>query len=357
MIVTYSKKTFYECKASALILTLWTLMFLSIIAVFAGSMVRQQIIVREKLEERSALYDIIASGMMKGIAIVGSGDKRDKTPEIDSLNDFWADREYLFKDIAFRHGTFRFPYVYTDNITGKRTMNFGVIDEERKININFAAKDTLERLFLTVVTNDPLQSAHLASAIIDWRDADDILHNDERNQSEKIEYTNAKYAYAPSNAEYRLLEELLLVKGIDAEIFSKIRDYVTVFSNGKVNINTASKTVLSSLGLSVGLVDKIIFFRSGSDLREGTFDDNVFTSVATVADALSSRYDLSTAERDEISEVLTTDTVDVQSYTFTAFCKSLLDTARLTGHMICVFDKGGDLKYWGYRYGNDEELN
>ena len=40
------------------------------------------------------------------------------------------------------------------------------------------------------------------------------------------------------------LDELLLVNGMTKDIFERIKDYVTVWGSGMVNINTAGREVL-----------------------------------------------------------------------------------------------------------------
>ena len=54
------------------------------------------------------------------------------------------------------------------------------------------------------------------------------------------------------------LDEILLVKGMNKEIYDKLINFVTIYGDGAVNINTASKEVLEALGLADSLVDKIL---------------------------------------------------------------------------------------------------
>ena len=54
-----------------------------------------------------------------------------------------------------------------------------------------------------------------------------------------------------------VLDELLLVKGVTRDIFDKVKDRVTVYGTGQVNINTAGMRVLQSLGMSEELAEKI----------------------------------------------------------------------------------------------------
>ena len=53
---------------------------------------------------------------------------------------------------------------------------------------------------------------------------------------------------------------MFLIKGVTAEILEGIRDYVTVYGDGKININCASKLIIESLSekMDVALAQIII---------------------------------------------------------------------------------------------------
>jgi len=76
--------------------------------------------------------------------------------------------------------------------------------------------------------------------------------------------------------EFKVKQELMLIEGIDQELYSQFEGLITVYGEGKVNINTAQPEIFQVLGLSEGLVDTIIDFRKGDDDEEGTEDDEVF---------------------------------------------------------------------------------
>jgi len=81
---------------------------------------------------------------------------------------------------------------------------------------------------------------------------------------------------------FRVKEELLLVEDITPEIFGKLKDSITVYGDGRININTASAEVLVALGLEEELVEILMRFRKeyiGKDEKEGTEDDGVFTTA------------------------------------------------------------------------------
>ncbi len=92
----------------------------------------------------------------------------------------------------------------------------------------------------------------LVPAIIDWTDRDDKVIRlpfikYENSGAESDYYANLETPYKCKNAQFEVTEELLLVKGITQDVFERIRDYVTVYGDGKININCASKRVIESL--------------------------------------------------------------------------------------------------------------
>lgn len=77
-------------------------------------------------------------------------------------------------------------------------------------------------------------------------------------------------------------EELLDVEGMTAEIYGGLNGFITVHTDGAVNINTAPKEVFAALGYDRALIEDIINFREGDDGQEGTKDDGVFESVSEI---------------------------------------------------------------------------
>ena len=132
---------------------------------------------------------------------------------------------------------------------------------------------------------------------------------------------------------------------MDMEIFDRLKDYITIYGDGKVNINTASKEVLLSLGLDKILVDKILFFRKGEDDIQFTQDDNVFEAVFEIVPKLSQFSSLSVSEVGQLTAVrdryLATD-----SSNFMAKSLAELDTDDGVTEVIAIIDDNGKILYW-----------
>jgi general secretion pathway protein K len=113
----------------------------------------------------------------------------------------------------------------------------------------------------------------LANAILDWRDADDLVHID---GAEKEEYQQAGLNYQPSNKPFESTEELQLILGMNKSVLSWLEPLVTVYSKQpQVTMTLASREVLQVIpGLDAGLLDSYIFMRlenAKNDLPAPTF--------------------------------------------------------------------------------------
>jgi general secretion pathway protein K len=140
-----------------------------------------------------------------------------------------------------------------------------ITEENAKINVNLLkdknGKPNRTRIDQLLRLIDLLNKEHsdysrigygLVPAIIDWTDSDDkVTHlpfiKHEKSGAESAHYMNLETPYRCNNAQFEATEELLLVKGITQDVFERIRDYVTVYGDGKININCASKRVIESL--------------------------------------------------------------------------------------------------------------
>lgn len=343
-------------KGSIFLLSLWALVFLSLLAFLSGAMVQQQIIALRKIEERIHLYDIAEAGILVAVEAISSSQERDLTPSIDSLNDFWADDQVLFKEKELKGGTFSVCYEEDGQPIKQQKKRYGIIDENRKININYVPEDILIGVFSVIGGLDLDAARALARSVIDWRDEDDNKTGSETNASEGFEYRNSGYAYTPQNKAFSTIEELLFVRGMNSNIFARIRNNITVYSSGKINVNTAPEAVFMSMGFDAGLTKKILTLRSGENRIEGDFDDHLFASPGALYKDLSSYYEVSKREATMIAYVASIGLIDVSSNTFQAQSISRLDTGSMYGKITCIFDKNGAMRYWSTYYTQEEAL-
>jgi general secretion pathway protein K len=122
-----------------------------------------------------------------------------------------------------------------------------LLSESGKIDINQADRALLEKLF-SLSPLDEKQQTQLVSAIIDWRDQDDLI---QINGAERKEYKDAGLNHQPSNKPFQAIEELQLVLGMNEAVFKWLEEMITVYSGQQqVDLQLASREVLQ---LTAGL--------------------------------------------------------------------------------------------------------
>lgn len=119
-------------------------------------------------------------------------------------------------------------------------------------------------------------SAVLRDSLLDWMDEDDIPR---QNGAESFYYSSEGFSYAPPNRPLYAAEEILLVKDYtedvvfgteeeDGEDKRGLIDFITIVSDGKININTCTPEILNALGFTAENAEKIIAERKGRLLEE-----------------------------------------------------------------------------------------
>ncbi|MBM3253535.1 MAG: general secretion pathway protein GspK, partial [Candidatus Omnitrophica bacterium] len=153
---------------------------------------------------------------------------------------------------------------------------YGVIDEERKININIASRELLLALLEEFAVN---AAQDIVNNILIWRG--DISDND------KI-YEKLGYPCKADN--FSNIEELTLVKDITPNDYQKLRESITTYGDGFVNINTVSFKTLTIFAHGIA--------------KSLSIDENFADSVATKIIELRDRNGCF-KEKNEIDIILT----------------------------------------------------
>lgn len=165
----------------------------------------------------------------------------------DSLTEIWARTEILS------------PYS-AQLFEGDGHCTLIIEDESGRIPVhkimdgdasNRQYRDILARfLSLPEFNLKPDQVESIIDSIKDWLDSDEAVTG---GGAESAYYQTLSPPYNAKNGPLDSLDELLLVKGITPEIFfgaegrPGIRDFLTVYGDGQININTAPKMVLRAL--------------------------------------------------------------------------------------------------------------
>jgi DNA uptake protein ComE-like DNA-binding protein len=274
-------------RAAILFVALWTLVVLSILAVGIGSRVASEINLARYLEER--LISLYLAKAAVNQAIIEF--EKDKTPGYDTLYELQKKRETTL---------------------GKGVFESKLSDEESLININTASSLVIERL--------PGLNPDLAKAIAD-------------------------YPFKP----FLLKEELLLVEGITAEIFSGFKDLITVYSEGRVNINTAGASVFSVLGMSDDLIEIILNYRKGKDSEEATEDDREFKSAATILNDLTEFTILTGPQERQMIELLTSNLLGVYAKNLRLNIETKVLGNPIKNYVVILERTTGKIRFWQER--------
>jgi general secretion pathway protein K len=162
--------------------------------------------------------------------------------------------------------------VNIEDESGKIPLNKLVVGNDYDPNIK---KILLRLLTLPEFGLDERKAGELVDAIKDWIDADNEVTG---AGAESSYYESLALPYAAKNAALDCIEELLMVKGITKDIFAGTKEkpglaqYVTVYGDGPVNINTAPQMVLRSLSSNISpeIAGKMDQYRksAGNDLSD-----------------------------------------------------------------------------------------
>ena len=260
-----------------------------------------------------------------------------------ALKDEWSNNPAAFKDCLVDNGRFNIGYSISQEPQGTQ-FRWGLIDEERKVNINNAELKVLKGLFQTVLDLDESAALELAASIIDWRDNDSEL-SIPSGSAENPYYRSLRYSYEARNSEFQALEEVLLVKGMTQDLFMELKEYITIYGDGRVNINSAPREVLLALGLGEDIVNKILTFRYGEDGIEATADDNIFDGTSNIAPTLKQAFQLNDAEVNLLTTISELYLVTASNH-FMINSIASLENKKNTSTTTCVVDHKGNILYW-----------
>lgn len=318
-------------RGAILIITLWILAILAILSIGIGGRMGLELKLTGFNRDSAAALYLSEAGVKRAAAVILS--KKNHT--MDTLNEQWScnneEANPLFKDIKIGEaGTFTVSYHSSD----KRVF-YGVQDEEARININNAPGDVIKRLIEYFdLTED---AGEIAASIEDWRDEDDIR---KAGSQEYVEYDYTEEGYKKKDLPFDSIDEVLLVKGVNRELFDKIKGYITVYpitgTGCRINVNTAPLPVLMALGFSQTEAETIIAARIGPDTPDNTHfvDKNDFIDFLSGANITSLT---------EANKAL----VSCGSNYYRVISKGYASGGRAVKTVTCVISvTGGSVLYW-----------
>ncbi|VAX36082.1 hypothetical protein MNBD_UNCLBAC01-980 [hydrothermal vent metagenome] len=284
-----------------LIVVLWILVILSVLAIGLGRKSKIDLaLIKYSIGSLNAKY-LAQAGIKYAMAQIHKDNSNGEMKKIDTLyqcgivleND--ESTKSIFKHIELDGGYFDISYRSSKILQEGEgeSVFFGIIDEERKININAISKknsSVIKHLIILLGFEESLADT-IAASLVDWHDQDSQETNAPLGAEDDY-YQRLAEPYHCKNAAFDHISELLLIRGVTQEIYEKMKNYITVFPKDTqtllVNINTASKVVIQALARNFSggrtnteledadnLAEKIIMHRMGDDLQVMSEDDRL----------------------------------------------------------------------------------
>lgn len=184
----------------------------------------------ETYRDSTRAYYLARGGIRAGQMILREGD-----PDYDARNELWGS------------GVTGFP-------VGEGSISIGIEDLDGRLALNALVagnnpqteqKERFTRLFAGLGMDSP---GDLTAALIDWLDSgDELYERDGAVGAESSSYLGLDPPYRARNAAMASLEEISLVKGFTPEVVEKIRPFVTLHGDMRINLNTAPPEVIATL--------------------------------------------------------------------------------------------------------------
>ena len=330
-------------RGAVLIFVLWVLTFLAVLAVNLGYGVRQKMTFMKRIESRSQVQHVVEGGVKVALALLMEDLQKNQFQYTAAAKAFRHNNPDRFADIRMAAGSceISYPVSVIQSSTEKR---YGVVDEESKININTADKLILQRIIMQVLPLDDNAAEKIAEAIYDWRQLGD---SEAKGFSSDDYYSNLKFPYPKKSLPFELPDELLLVNGIDQSKYEVLKNYVTVYGAGQVNVNTASKQVLMALGLDEAIVDKLLNFRRGTDGVDNTLDDHIFNRTFDIAAEVNAAAKLKDEDMRAIDQLNQRNLLTTNSYYYTIQCNAFLKRSNDQKRVVSTFNATDNhIVYW-----------
>ncbi len=331
-------------RGSVLILSLWTLSILTVFSVQIGLTIRQRISLISRLEDRSQLRYVVSSGVYRAIAALRLDYQRVGSGYTASAKLYRHNNAGLFQGNDLGRGRNDVSYPFWNSNRKVFEKRFGVEDEEGKININTASMDVIQRLFEDVLSLGQDEARGFAEAIVDWREIGKMqltgFYSDDY-------YQRLEFPYEPKNSVFESFDEILFVKGFNASVLKRLLPFITVFGDGRVNINTASKPVLMAIGFSDIVAQKILVVRAGFDGVEATADDHVFSKTYDISSGMKAFVEMKNEEMRQIDRVNKRRLIKTKSFLYRIISQGYFPEGKQVLVSEVVYDLAlNRIEYW-----------
>lgn len=249
-----------------LIAVLWITTLLSLFALYYSSSARVQGLQALNTEKWLKQFSLLQSGMDWGYHQYRKFKANESLLSSQEQLEEQADQILDLKYPRYE------PYTMT---AGNQTVEVSIVDLSGKVSINAVDEPLLQDILSACGVQMGAGQTAVINSILDWRDQDD-LHRQEG--AEKDYYMALESPYRPKNGPLESIEELLLVKGIDRDLFHGneevpgLKDFLTVHGEQTtMDINNASPQaflIIEEMPLEV--VQDIVAYRKENRIDELT---------------------------------------------------------------------------------------
>lgn len=140
-------------------------------------------------------------------------------------------------------------------------------------------------------------------------------------------------------------EDILLVKEMSADVYDLMKNIVTIYGSGRINMNTVSSEVLSALGASQAFISAVEEYRAGDDQVPGTADDRVFNNIYQISKDLEP-WGLTFADQTWLQTLVQTQKLSVGSATIRCELKVMNGQKLLRSFRVTIDLTTGVILRW-----------
>lgn len=257
-------------RGVALILVILIVSILVTVALEMNRSSRAEIYDATNLSDSIKLLYMAKSGFHAGIGLLLMDNNN-----FDALSEGWADVRLIAakSKTLFTDGYFHVP----------------IEDESGKIQINRlvtgnAFNEDVRGLMFRLLSQpefglDGREIGEIIEAVKDWIDKDDDITGS--GGAERAYYGALENPYTPKNGPLDCIDELLMIKGMTKKLYygttetPGLRQLLTVYGDGRINVNTAPRLVLRALSgeMTGAAADEMDQYRrnKGNDLTHASW--------------------------------------------------------------------------------------
>ena len=281
-------------KGVVLVMVLWVLLILSLIAWGLGRRSSLEVSILETYRGKLRSYAAARAGLNTILDLLQrSASTKDTLYATGISIDPTKSPEDIFSHIdtgQHAYAIVQWPARNFDTVDNKPILEYGLSDEEGKINLNAIGVTNYQILSALLQLQGLSQSAgdKLTLAIINYMGI-----NAQTVNSSFMSLNDS--VLKSKNRPYENILELLEVDGMTREIFDKIKDDVTVYGNNQnglwINTDTANNDVIQAVANAAARINPSIntadivtqadAIRDGADGQSFTADDGIGSIAAS----------------------------------------------------------------------------